>query len=1106
MIVRLTSILLLLLLLLSCSDDKSSKSKRTLFIKLDSSQTGVNFTNTIQETEALNVFKYRNFYNGGGVAIGDINNDGLADLFFTANMSPNKLYLNKGDFQFDDISVSSGIPQSNRWSTGAVMVDINDDGLLDIYVCNAGLNLDTLPANELFVNQGDNSFIEMAEEYGLNNTGYTTHASFFDYDRDGDLDVYILNNSFIPVNTLNYSNKRDLKAEDWKVKEFLKGGGDALLENVNGKFVNVTEKAGIYQSLIGFGLGVTVGDVNGDTYPDIYVSNDFFERDYFYINQKDGTFSEELEDRIGVISHSSMGADMGDINNDGNLDIFVTDMLPDNDYRLKTNTTFDNINLRKLKVDKGFYNQFMHNTLQLNDGQGNFKEVSHYAGVNASDWSWGALMFDADNDSHSDIFVCNGIFRDVIDQDFINFFSNEVIQKMAISGKKKEDVKPILDRMPSNPLKNKAFKNQGQLQFQDNTDEWGFSDKTFSNGAAYGDLDNDGDLDLVINNLNQESTIYKNNATHNSISLQVKYQSPNQFGIGAKVNVHFDEQVLTREIYPAKGFQSSVDYQVVIGLNEATIIDSISVLWPNGELQTFNNLKINASHILDYSKGDKKSSVTPPVNIATLFTEVDNTFGKHTEDDHIDFYYERNIPMLLSREGPCLAEGDFDNDGKVDLYIGGAAGQAPILYRNTGSGYRSVQAHHFEIFKEFEDTDAVFFDADNDGDVDLIVGSGGNNASFADKAFHDRLYLNNNGKFEYQFNSLPNKRINTSVIRPHDIDGDGDLDLFIGGRSIPGEYAISPGSYIFLNNGAGQFMDATKILIPELAFAGMVTDGMWVDILHNEGLELIIVGEWMAPRILSYNGENFDIVECGLSKYSGLWQTVEVLDADNDGDSDLVMGNIGENFSLHADSINPLKIWINDFDGNGSMEKLITRRINDKDMPVAMKGDLIEQLPFLKKENVLHEEYATKTLQDLFKPEILRKSNIKQVNYVQSIVAINDGSGQFAVEPLPIEAQLSCVNDFVIDDVNGDGFDDLIFAGNNHFFLPQFSMIDASRGTIMLNDKNGNFIPMDHSKTGLNLKGVTRSLEFVTYNGHSHLMALINDDYPKLYRYTSSND
>jgi len=451
MIVRLTSILLLLLLLLSCSDDKSSKSKRTLFIKLDSSQTGVNFTNTIQETEALNVFKYRNFYNGGGVAIGDINNDGLADLFFTANMSPNKLYLNKGDFQFDDISVSSGIPQSNRWSTGAVMVDINDDGLLDIYVCNAGLNLDTLPANELFVNQGDNSFIEMAEEYGLNNTGYTTHASFFDYDRDGDLDVYILNNSFIPVNTLNYSNKRDLKAEDWKVKEFLKGGGDALLENVNGKFVNVTEKAGIYQSLIGFGLGVTVGDVNGDTYPDIYVSNDFFERDYFYINQKDGTFSEELEDRIGVISHSSMGADMGDINNDGNLDIFVTDMLPDNDYRLKTNTTFDNINLRKLKVDKGFYNQFMHNTLQLNDGQGNFKEVSHYAGVNASDWSWGALMFDADNDSHSDIFVCNGIFRDVIDQDFINFFSNEVIQKMAISGKKKEDVKPILDRMPSNP-------------------------------------------------------------------------------------------------------------------------------------------------------------------------------------------------------------------------------------------------------------------------------------------------------------------------------------------------------------------------------------------------------------------------------------------------------------------------------------------------------------------------------------------------------------------------------------------------------------------------------------------------------------------------------
>lgn len=1088
----------------ACTNKENNLKKTpTLFSKIEANHSNIDFTNTITETEKLNIFKYRNFYNGGGVAIGDINNDGLQDIFFTANMSANKLYLNEGNFQFKDITTTAGIAQEEAWSTGVVMVDINDDGLLDLYVCNAGLNENSTPENKLYINKGENQFEEQASKYGLNNDGYTTHASFFDYDLDGDLDAYILNNSFIPVNTLNYSNKRDLRAEDWKVKDFLKGGGDVLLENVNGKFVDVSEKAGIYGSLIGFGLGVTVGDINDDHYPDIYVSNDFFERDYLYINNQNGTFSEELENRIGHISHSSMGADMADINNDGALEIFVTDMLPDDDYRLKTNTTFDNIKLRKLKVDKGFYNQFMHNTLQLNDGKGNFKEISHYSGVHASDWSWGALMFDADNDSHTDILVCNGVFRDVIDQDFINFFANDVIQDMAISGEKKK-VKPILDKMPSNPLANKIFKNLENLKFEDAAAAWGLDEKNFSNGAAYGDLDNDGDLDLVINNLNQQSTIYKNNSDNNFISFKLTYQSPNRFAIGSKVKTYVENQVLTREINPARGFQSSVGYEVVIGLGAATSVDSVEIIWSNGKIQTLKAPSINQTHEITYS--NKIKTVKTASAVPSIFKEIDHSFQKHEEDNFIDFYYERNIPFMLSREGPCMAKGDFDNDGKVDLYIGGAAGQAPILYKNTGEKYVPVQEEHFKIFKEFEDTYATFFDADNDGDLDLIVGSGGNNVSFIARAFHDRLYLNNGGKFEFQFNSLPTKSVNTSVIRPHDFDNDGDLDLFVGGRSIPGDYAVSPGSSIYLNNGKGQFLDVTRVLIPELSFAGMVTDAMWVDVLPNKGKELLIVGEWMAPRLLSFTGEKFEIVETNLSKYSGWWQTVQAFDVDNDGDLDLGLGNMGENFSLPANAENPLKIWINDFDDNGSIEKLITQRLNDRDMPVVMKGDLVDQLPHLKKKNIRHAEYAKKSLQDLFDIEVLTKSTIKQINCSASLLVINEGEGQFSVKPLHEEAQLSCINDIVADDVNGDGFQDLILAGNNNFILPQFSMVDASSGLVLLNDQNGSFVNLTRAQSGLNLKGVTRQLDFIEYKGRQHLVALLNDDFPKLYCYQSKNE
>ncbi|MBS1577826.1 MAG: VCBS repeat-containing protein, partial [Bacteroidetes bacterium] len=787
-------------------------SKPLLFELL--TNTGINFENTVRDSKENNVFKFRNFYNGGGVATGDINNDGLADVFFTANQGANKLFLNKGNFQFEDISEKAGFKDKTQWSTGVVMADINNDGWLDIYVCNSGHMTDGISkANQLFINNHNLTFTESAHEYGLDDAGYTTQASFFDYDMDGDLDCFIINNSPIPVNTLNYANKRDLAADKWQVPDFLKGGGDHLYRNDNGKFKEVTQEAGIHGSLISLGLGVTVDDVNGDGYPDIYVSNDFFERDYLYINQKNGTFTDELEQWVQHTSLSSMGADIADINNDGYPDIFTTDMLPEDEYRLKTTTSFDHYNIEQIKENSGFYRQYMQNSLQLNNGNGKLFDIAHFSGVAASDWSWGAMMFDADNDGLTDIYVCNGIYRDVTDQDFIDFFASDIIQKMALNGQK-EEIDSVISKMPSNPIVNKFYRNTGHLKFEDAGKRLGFTQPSFSNGAAYADLDNDGDLDVIINNENQPAFVYRNNSREQNknhyIGFKLAGDEKNKFAIGATIRVYKDERIITREIMPSRGFQSSVDYKVEMGLGSFSKIDSIIITWPDLLVTKLKGLVADSVYTIG-REGSKINRSSESTSVSTtILKEVKANFEKHKEDDFVDFYIEQNLPCMLSKQGPKAATGDVNKDGLDDLYIGGGMGQGGKLYIQGDKGFSKKEIPAFHEFSDYEDAAVLFFDADGDKDLDLYVGSGGNNSLAKDRKLQHRLYKNDGkGNFTRDSLAFPLNESNISVAIAYDFDNDGDLDLFIGGRNTSYFYGKSPRSYLMVNNGHGHFTDQT---------------------------------------------------------------------------------------------------------------------------------------------------------------------------------------------------------------------------------------------------------------------------------------------------------
>ncbi|MGB5387773.1 MAG: VCBS repeat-containing protein [Eudoraea sp.] len=1108
---KIAGLILLLAITISCNSEKESSKDDTdkpltLFTLLPSEQTGIDFLNKVENQKNFNIFKYRNFYNGGGVAIGDINNDGLADIYMTGNMVSNKLYLNKGGLKFEDISENAGVEGSKPWSTGVVMVDINQDGLLDIYVSNAGNMKANNHDNDLYINNGDLTFTEMASEYNLAKTGFSTHASFFDYDKDGDLDAYILNNSNIPVSSLGYAEQREVRAQDWEgVPDIFKGVGDMLLRNDNGKFVDVSEDAGIYGSLIGFGLGVMITDINKDLYPDIYVSNDFYERDYLYINNQDGTFNEEIKDWTSHLSLSAMGIDISDINNDGNADIFITDMLPEPDQRVKSVMEFEGYNIYKLKQSKDFYQQYIQNTLQLNNGNGSFSEIAYFSGVDATDWSWAGLLFDMDNDGLRDIYITNGMNHDLTDLDFNDFFANEIIQKMVLTGKK-ESVDSIINKMPIRPQPNYAYKNNGDLTFSNANKDWGFEIPSLSNGAAYGDLDNDGDLDIVVNNVNMESFVYENNATsltkNNFIKLQFEGTKENKFAVGTTVMLYYDQNIILQELIPSRGFQSSMDHVMTIGLGASKSIDSLRVIWPDDRTEKLVDISPNQFLTLKHSNAKEVYTPLAKTKKPSLLKEItNNQLITHKENVYNDFDYEGLIYKQLSQEGPALAVGDVDGDGNEDVFIGGAKSQSGIIYKHNGNGALSI-TNQSSLAKdaEYEDTAAAFFDADGDSDLDLIVGSGGNQVG-EEKDYRARLYLNNgNGTFVKSEERLPSTFSNISTIAPFDYNNDSYIDLFIGSRSIVGTYGIDPDHLLLENKGDGTFVNATERSAYGLKDAGMITDATWADMDGDSKKDLITVSDWGSPKIFKNSGRRLNLQSSALDSLHGWWNVVEAVDIDKDGDNDLILGNQGGNLHYRPAKDRPMKMWINDFDDNGTIEQIVTQNFDGKDYPHHQKKDLTTQMVALKKQNLKASEYSKKTISELFPKEIFDNSIMKKSVISESIIAVNEGDGNFTVIKLPSRSQLSCICGITCTDVNNDGNLDLIMGGNNFEFKPQYSRLDANYGNVLLGDGSLGFEWQDYDTSGFYIRDEIKHLkQFKDKTGRTFIIVAINEKKPKIF-------